>query len=1194
MRIKFKSSIGKLRILLCFVIFLMGSASALRGDNGERYATQYVTLSERNASLSRIIWEMKQQTKLIFTYNTEDIAGVIVGKLNVTNESVYKVLDKCLERTELEYRIVDGVVVIRKKTPEPAKLQQQISTLVVRGHIADENNDPLIGATIRIEGTDKGIATDVNGNYILSGIKPGQVIQVSYIGKETVKRRITTETTVVNIRLKDKESSLDDVVITGYQTTSKERVTGAYAILSAKDIENKTETNLMSRIEGLTPGISNSGESRYNDVIIRGRSTINADTKVLYVVDGVPYEGDGDAIDPLKLINPNDVAQITVLKDAAAASIYGARAANGVVVITTHKGQAGKTKIRYNGSVRFSEAPSAKHLNLMGSDELVEYFQTVYNTVTPRNYSFKNYYNTSWKETTFRDPVYDALVAHDNGAISQGELNEKLGYYSALSNRNQIYDAFSRTAVTQQHNLSASGGSEKYKFYLSGSYMGKNEHCKYSSSKQYSISSRNDFTVSSGLTAYIHLTANANSSNQSNYNTDSYKSMLASYPSYYMLYDEEGNLLSFPNGRNNTKKSEKEINRLIGLGLKDEHYYPTQDMHSNLMYNRTNYVRIQGGFNWKIINGLSASAVYQTEIVNSKSKEHYLEESYYMRSNINDAAQVNGGTITYNVQLGGRLNESRSDQRSYTMRGQLDYNKTLGTDHNITALVGTERREVRNTSSQKVLLGYDENGMQGKIPNSALSYITGTEAISGYYMGDSSLFSAGISDSDDRFVSFYGNAAYNYSRRYDISGSIRFDESGLFGRKASNKWKPMWSTGVAWHISEERFMQEVNWINRLTVRLTYGIGGNLPRNFTSYPRVVAVSSDSYTNLYPLAYISAAKNEKLTWEKTATTNVGVDFSLLNSRLRGSFDYYQKRTTDLLGDKAADPTLGWTTIKINYGDMDNKGMEATLNGLIMQTRAFKWNAMLTYAYNKSKVRNFEVAQTVADYLYNNVLELGRPLVSVYSTRYAGLDDTYGEPLFYNKDNEKVAYTALTKEDLVYSGTRTPKYTSSLTNSFSYKDFELSFKLVYYGGHVIRDHSLKALSGQESSNFNRTSLNFWKAPGDELLSSAEPNLAIGPALNPTTKARWELGWLSRDTNVKKADYIKLRNINLSYRIPKAMLSKIKIEQLTLTFQADNLAWWASNGKIDPESSYSSNQYYYLSMRSKPTFSYGINVNF
>lgn len=1183
--------VGYYRFSLVLISIIASSSITYAQDSGQ------INLNFENEELSSALVKVEKVSGKKMIFSTEDVKGYTVTG-HVNQQDITKALDVILTGKPFTFKVQGNFVTLTKTTvTNNTKVDQgTANTRIVYGTVLDEENNPLIAVNIHCKGTNISTYTDINGSYSINIPLNSQILEFSYVGMHNVEVIVKpgkANQKLENITLRENIETLKEVVITGYQTISRERATGSYSILTADDITNKTETDLMSRIEGLVPGINNSGETRYNDVIIRGRSTVKGETQVLYIVDGIPYEGNtdpylGDAINPLKMINPNDIANITVLKDAAATSIYGARAANGVIVITTHKGKKGKAKVTYSGAVRFSSAPSTSSYNLINSSQLVDYFQTVYNTVTPDGYSYKNTFNTSWDERKFRDPVYDALVANDNGTINANELRERLDYYSSLNNRDQIYDALSRTAVTHHHTLSVSGGSDTYRYYLSGNFINNDDHDKFSSSKQYGITAKNDFNISSKLSAYINLTANTNSSKRTNYNTASYSGLLMGYPSYYMLKDENGNLLNFPNGRGSSNKSAKELDDLINKGLLDEYYYPTQDTKLNDRSLSTNYLRFQGGLNWKIIDGLSASATYQTEIVNSKEKEYFLEESYYMRSHINDAAQISeDGVVTYNIPIGGRLNERRSDQRSFTLRAQLDYNKTFNNDHTITALAGAERRETKNTSSNKVLIGYSENGMKYVLPDSKFkTTIYPTEGLDGYYY-DSSLFDQGVGDSQNRFVSFYGNASYSYCQRYDISASIRMDETNLFGRKSNNKWKPIWSTGVSWNIANEAFMETTNWIDLLKLRLTYGIGGNFARSSGVYATIYSVSNDSYTNLYPLAYIREPKNEKLTWEKTATTNIGVDFSILKTRLSGSLDYYQKRTTDMLGSKSSDPTLGWQTVSINYGDMDNKGLEFTLNGKIIDNRNFKWNGTLTFSYNKNKIRNFEVAQTVADFLYNDVLELGKPLGSVYSTRYAGLDEK-GAPLFYNLDDEKVAYSSLTKEDLVYSGTTMPKYTSALISSFSVKNFNFSFKLMYYGGNVFRDQSISALTGLESTNFNKESLNFWREPGDEM------DLSKSPALNPTSQGRWSLGWLSRDTNIKKRHYIKLRNVNFSYTVPKTILDMIKIENIVLSFQADNLLWWASNGNIDPETVYMNQQYFHKSMRTKPTFSFGVNINF
>lgn len=1185
---KFYLLIKASRFLLFFAVLWIAATSVSKGENVSAVTMQLVTLSEENATLSQLIWKMKQQTGVIFAYSTEDISGVVIPSFHVTNEPVYSALSKCLKNTNLECDIVEDVIVIKKKDVAPILQQQKQQPLMftIRGNVKDEAGDPLIGVAVLIKGSTHGGSTDVDGDYVIENVRPGEVIVVSYIGKETIEQKIVWGKSVMNIILKDKVSVLDDVVVTGYQTISKERATGSYTILSSKEMENKTQTGILSIIEGMVPGMSRSGNVD-NGIRIRGTTSLNATKTPLYIVDGVPYTGN------VGFIHPKDIAKITVLKDAAATSIYGASAANGVIVISTRKGETGKTKVSYNGSIHFSEVASLDHLDLINSAELVEFQLIAFNAKTPSGYALKDMWIAQSKDPRkYMDPIHSALVAHDQGQISEAELSEKLIHYASLDNRGQIYDAFSRTALTHQHNLSVNGGSEKYKFYVSMNYIASNPHDKYSNSSRYGINTKNEFIISPKLTAYVNLSTTAGKSKSDNFRTASYSGLLLGYPSYQMLRDTDGTPLAFPGygTEGYLQKSQYEIDRLISVGLYDQTYYPEEDMHKATSEDTYNYLRIQGGFNWKIFDGLSASAIFQQETNNSKNKEHFLVTSYAMRNHINDAAQIDPLTneITYNIPVGGRLNESRSDSKSYTLRGQLDFIKLFGEDHMVTALAGAERRATRGTSSSMVLLGYTENGMSHtKYDPYAYSYINGTESLLGSY--NNYTLNNGVNDWENKYVSFYGNASYCYKERYDVSGSIRVDESNLFARTADNKWKPIWSVGAGWHIAKESFMNNAKWIDRLTLRLTYGIGGNMAPHASAFTVIYAQGADYFTKLSS-AYIREPANPQLSWEKTTTKNVGLDFAVLGSRITGSVDYYKKHTTNLYGKLQSDPTIGWDEKLTNYGKMDNQGVEIALNATAIKSRDFAWNLGWVFGYNKNKLIEVDGTEFVRDsYLYTpEVLVAGKPLETIYSPRYAKLNNK-GVPLFYNRDNELVDFQDLDTEDLVCVGTSEPKYTMSFINSLAYKEFELSFKLMYYGGHVLRDQRQTALSGFEATNFNRKALNFWMEPGDELDHSKSP------ALDPQSGWLWGLGWLTRDTNVKKANYLKLRNVNLSYRVPNSALSQFKIEQMTLAFQVDNLLTWTANGNIDPESYYfSANGSYSISMRPKPNFSFSVNINF
>lgn len=1157
---------------------------------------QTVTLDYKNQPLDVVLKSITDQTGYKFVYSGSVIDRKQLVSVTVSSSDINTLLKELFKNTNITYSIVAKQVALTTSDTSSNKekgIAGSDNYFSINGTISDNENQPLIGVTILNQNTGQGTVSDLDGNYSIRA-KNGDILVYRYVGMESKEVKVDKVKTTINILMNANENVLENVVVTGYQTISKERATGSYTILTNKDIVNKTETNLMARVEGMIPGINDSGDSRLSasqGMTIRGNSTLEGQSSVLYIVDGVPYESDRE----LKYINPNDVVNMTVLKDAAAASIYGARAANGVVVITTRSGQEGKIKVSYNSAIHFSRPPSLKHQNQISSKELVDYYQTVYGISTFKNLYNKRYNNGQGKE--FVDPVFESLIQYDKNIIDNTELQRRLGYYSSLNNRDQIYDTFSRTSLTHQHNIGVSGGGKNYKFALSMNYMENYKHDKYDSSKRYGINSKNEFDITSKLKMYANISANYDSSTDKNYRANSYSTLLSSYPSYYMIKDESGGLLKFPSSSGNSAKSQYEIDRLIGIGLKDETYYPTLDMETTSNKVKNEHIRFQTGINWDIIDGLSFNGLYQLEISNTQEESFYGEHSYFMRSNINNAAQHDKDTqeITYNIPLGGRLDKHAEKVKSYTLRGQFDYNKTFNEDHIVNALVGLERRQTRTTSFGNVFLGFNDNGYTYDQMINPLIYtdngISGTESLSGYFF-DGTLSNSYPSirspyDDESRFVSFYGNASYSYKGRYDISGSMRIDETNLFGRATNNKYKPTWSVGVGWHISEESFMQNIEWINKLVLRTTYGLGGSINTHATPYPKLYSLSPDGYTLENAIGIVSPA-NPNLRWESTATTNLGFEFAVLNSRIRGSFDYYQKRTTDLLGYKTADPTRGFKQIYVNYGSMDNNGFEISLNSTNIKTKNFQWDMGFTFGYNKNELRNVtSTSREVMRYLTLLVHTPGKPLAAVYSTRYAGLNNA-GIPLFYKKNDEVVEYSKLSVDDLVFSGTRTPKYSGAVMNSISFKNFDLSFKIVYYGGHVIRVQQ-HVLGGTETGNFNRRSLNYWKQPGDELDASKSPGVAS------STFLPWVTGWNAIDKNIEKGDFVKLRNINLMYRFPKSITNKLHMEQLSASFQINDLLTWTANGEDDPEFLlFDGYQNYTPLPKSRPSFSFGININF
>lgn len=1125
-----------------------------------------VDLTLNNASLTQVFWELEKKTDIVFFFSVDDVSGITGLNLDYKNTSLEKVLQDVLKDTGLSYEITHDVIVIRKSQTSVSSLPQT-KKRTLKGVVKDPQGETLIGVSILVKGTLTGVATDMDGTFELTTEdKPGLTLVLTYIGMKDKEVKVG-EKDQLEIVMEPSTEDLGEVIVTGYQTISKERATGSFAVVSPKDIENKLETSILSRLEGQVSGLV-----QYNgSVSIRGISTVYGTKTPLYVVDGVPYEGE------LAAINPSDVQNVTVLKDATAASIYGARAANGVIVITTKSGREGKTRVTYNGSVSFQPLPDMDYLKLMNSSQLIDLKRNLFN-----DYHAK--YNQLNKRTSI-DEVTELFYQQEEGIISEEELQRKLDVYRHRSNRSQIKDELLRVAFTHQHNIALSGGTEKFKYMASVNYLGSKPYEKKQDSDRLGFNLKNSIKFFPWLTADLGISGSFTQKHGSNGLTG--MQLLTSQPSYMMLKNEDGSSAIWRNG-----KSEYEIQRLISLGLEDETYRPLDELDRQKLTNKSSYYKIQLGFKINLMKGLDAHLLYQTENQDYRNIQTYKENSSYVRGMVNDAAQVNpaNGAITYNVPQGTQISERRGDMRSYTLRAQLNLNRTFKEKHHVSALLGAERRAIKSTWSNAYRMGFDENTLGYKpvdIKQLGIG-INGTESLSGRYSWQDKNYNK-FSETEDRFVAFYGNASYTYNERYAITGSIRIDQSNLFGQDPKYMWKPLWSVGGSWFISQEDFMNDIHWLNRLALRLTYGINGNVSKQTSPYMTIQDMGYSDWKQGFSSS-VKTPPNPALRWEKTAVTNVGVDFSFLNGRLNGSFDYYNRKSTDLLGDLKVDITTGWTTIKLNYGSLRNTGLELSLNSLNIQAPDFQWRTNLNFSYNKNKIIELtNKTQTAWNYVSELVNSKNHPMYGLYSYRWAGLNPENGDPLVYDANGEKVS-AINDKEALVYSGTTRPPYSASMTNILTYKGFGLSFMFIYNGGHVMRDAVATYLGATVGANLYRGSLKYWKNPGDEKIAGMAPR-----ANRLATKEKQQL-WYAADKHILKADYIKLRDITLTYELPKSILKKMAVQSITLRAQARNIWWWAANNKgIDPEA-YTTSTYGRgaRTLPEAPTYMLGLTVGF
>ncbi len=1041
----------------------------------------------------------------------------------------------------------------------PVYGQTKTTQRVVTGEVVEQTNEPIIGAVIFAPISKVGTTADMDGKFSLTIPADEKQLIITYVGMVTHVVQLQASQTHYKVVMREDHKLLDEVVVTGYQTISKERTTGAYQILDKKSLSKKINPSLFGRLEGTIAGVQ--GRSA-RDLKVRGISTLIGTTQPLIVVDGMPIEGS------LDLINPANIESMTVLKDAAAASIYGARAANGVIVITTVGGKkAGGFSLSYDGTVQLTGKPDLGYLNRIKSADLIDLSEYV----AKRDFS-----QVPWSALEkFKQqlPYYLELITKRNeGVLSEEEYRAERDRLAAFDNLDQIKSELLRSGVLHTHNLTLTQGSEKSRYVATLNYSGNRPTDIRQKNQSIGFSLRNITNFTERLTTDVSVSGNYSDNYSNDALPDAFSLFYGKQP-YTRLKNEDGSYAILPQ-----EKSEYFIRQIQQLGLEDEHYTPFLDSNKEWTKRRDNYTRLNAQVTYKLTPELSANAGLQLETDNGYQKSYQDKTSFSVRQERNNATVKKGDAYISMIPEGGILREIRDSRTDYTARLQLNYDNLIATDHRVTALLGAERRRTYSTATSSYLMGYDDISL-GSIPYDAklLANLNGTQSLSGRYSFNNSAYNY-VRDNDDRFVSFYSNFSYAYREKYNVTGSIRVDQSNLFGTDPRIQYKPLWSIGTSWAMHREDFIRNISWIDRLSPRLTYGIGGNIPK--AGGPYLVAKTGKYNTWMHaPSSEVVYPPNKMLTWERTATLNAGLDFSILHSRLSGSIDIYDRQTTDLLGTRSADPTLGWANLLLNYGSMQNRGFELSLNTINISKPNFRWMTNFVFSYNANKLLKVDQPDaSVPNFLKNGVQTSGKPANSLYSLKWAGLYGVdpetkerieLGRPHIYSKDKEgeKATLGTNSMDDLIHEGTMTPVWNGGLTNTLEYRDFSLSFSLVYYGGHKLRSVMAPCLDSQSfltgGYSGDASLAHAWRKAGDEDLPGTTPWISA----SQVNEAE-QLAWYGANIHVIPGDYIRLRDVVLSYSMPQKLLSTLSLQKAVIQLQANNLWYWTANkASIDPE---------------------------
>ena len=1016
------------------------------------------------------------------------------------------------------------------------------------------------------------VVTDAYGAFTLNGVADNSTIIISNVGYETQEIRLNRKKEL-SIKLRIKVIELKNIEVTysnGYQVLSKERATGAFAKPDMETFKARVGTqDLIGRLDGLVAGMTvrtgsntqianrNGNGKTTQSSLVRGRSSIYLSTEPLYILNGVPANDFSD-------INPDDVADITVLKDAAAAAIWGAQAANGVVVVTTKSGKRdSRIKVNYSGYINYQGRPDFGYAPMMNSKQ---YIQAAKETFDPVNNNWSSLYSS------YIAPHELILYNQYRGLITAAQANASLDSLAAIDNMGQVKNIWFRNAFTTNHTISMSGGGSVYSFYGSLSYTDTHSNRPGEKNDAYRINFTQDINPSKDIK--ISLSTNLNNTIISKKRPIEIQN---TFIPYQLFRDGQGHSLNidYMTGWPDSLRQDYQARSRVNLD-----YNPIDEM--NYGHTRINNIGINLTANvsihlWKGLSFLGTYS-YGKQPGVYDSYDDYKEISLRKRLVSMTIAPTTASVPQYLLPTGGgSYMHGANDQRNWTVRNQLVYTANpRGGKDNLSLQAGQEGRESLSTSNSITLEGYDEALQTYAI----LDYNRLSQGVFGTVTGYGGYYGNPFQTLErrSRFTSYFALTNYTFDHKYSLDLSWRQDHSNLFGSDQSSQNRPIWSFGTKWQLDREQFMKRVTWVNELGLRATYGILGNSPFVGAASSRDVLYSS-SYIYPPPVSGpalgIGTYANRTLNWETTKTYNIGIDFALLKRRISGSIELYHKNTEDLLGSVSLNPFTGQTGGTGNIGSLVNKGIELSLRTTNVQVKHFTWMTSFVIAWNKSKLASYATPNpyTLTDYGKTNAQYwIGYSMNPVFAYRWAGLD-SMGDPQIMLADKTTTKTPNVAKvDDVVYKGTTIPVFSGGFTNTFRYKDLTLAVNMVYSLGHVMRDDEqifpydsrLTAQSGW-GGNLPVDFVSRWKKPGDEKITNI-PSYVTNSFVNYTRRNMDYYRYA--DINVLDASYIKVRDITLNYSMPHKWMQSIKVEGIGVYIQAAGFMIWKANHRgIDPE---------------------------
>ena len=1054
----------------------------------------------------------------------------------------------------------------------------------VRGTVFDENGEPVIGASVMIKGTKTGTVTNVDGQFTLNDAV-GKTLVITYIGYENqeVKAQRTME-----IHLQSSSTTIDEVVVTGMQKMDKRLFTGATSKVDAEKAKLDGVADISRSLEGRVAGVSVQNVSgtfgTAPKIRVRGATSIYGSSRPLWVVDGVIMEDvtevDADALssgDAETLIssaiaglNADDIESFQILKDGSATSIYGARAMSGVIVVTTKKGKAGSSRISYTGEYTMRLKPSYSQFNIMNSqDQMGIYKEMEANGLIAFGRTYR------YKTSGVYGKMYQLMNQYNdsNGAYGLANTPEaQAAYLRAAEMRNtNWFDELFSNAISSNHSISMTSGTEKAQYYTSFSLMNDPGWTEQSKVNRYTFNVNANYNLSKQLTlnmignaSYRKQRAPGAASQDINVVTGEVKRDFDINPYSYALNSS----------------------RALDPNEFYTRNYSPFNIHNELQNNYFNLdvvdLKYQAELRYKPITKVELSAIGAYKFATTTQTHYVTENSNQAMAYraMDDATMRDANDWLYTnaddptalpitvLPVGGFYRETKYRMRSWDFRATAQYNDVYNEDHIVNLFGGMEISDTQRTRSW-----FNGVGMQysmGYTPRFDYNYFKQSQEENTRYFT--------VSNTYGREVAFFGNATYSWKGRYIINGTMRYEGSNRLGKARSARWLPTWNVSAAWNAHEEPWFEKTfgTALTHMTLKGSYSLTGDKPAVTNAQTRIIAYNpwrafaSDGETGLE----VSDFPNPELTYEKKHELNVGIDLGFLNNRLNVQFDWFRRDNFDLIGPRKTNGTKGVITEYANVASMRSHGEELSISSKNIMTKDFQWNTDFIFSHNKTKVTELDNRTRIIDLISGTGFTMvGYPYRSLFSFDFQGLNNL-GIPQIINEKGEvatsDIYFQSYTIDYLKYEGPTDPTITGSLGNTFSYKGWHLNVFMTYAFGNVVRlDPSFYA-SYDDLSAMPKEFKNRWAIAGDEQYTNI-PGIADLRIIQQDTKLSYAFNAYNRSTvRTAKGDFIRMKEISLSYDFPKKWAQAIRLSNLSAKLQATNLFLIYSDKNLngqDPE---------------------------